>query len=78
MESVKIQHGSSVRIDEARFNEGINLGETIAGAGAIVLSILGLVGIVPVVFLAIATLVIGGVFLMASGSIVTPSDGSRF
>lgn len=78
METVRIEHGPSARMDEPRLDDGIHVGETIAGAGAVVLSILGLVGLVPVIFLSIVTLVIGGIFLMASGSIVTRLSHTNF
>jgi hypothetical protein len=50
---------------------GGSLAETIAGAGAIVLSILGLVGILPDALLAVATIAIGGAFILESGSVAS-------
>jgi hypothetical protein len=50
--------------------EGIGMGELIAGIGVVVLSILGLIGMMPGTFLSISTLVIGGAFLIGSGYII--------
>lgn len=50
--------------------EGIRMGEMIAGIGAVVLSVLGLIGVLPGPFLGISTLVVGGAFLLGSGYIV--------
>ena len=50
---------------------GGSLVETITGAGAIVVAILGLVGILPEALLAVSTIAIGSAFLMASGFIAS-------
>ena len=75
MESTEIKRGFFTGAEEVHPAEGTRVGgslaETIAGAGAIVLSILGLVGILPDALLGVATIAIGGAFLMASGSIVS-------
>lgn len=75
MESSVMREGHFRGTEEAYPAEGILMGgslvETITGAGAIILSVLGLVGILPEALLAVSTIAIGGAFLMASGSTVS-------
>jgi hypothetical protein len=47
---------------------GGSVAESVAGAGAIILSVLGLVGMFSKLFAAIATLAIGGAFLLGAGA----------
>jgi hypothetical protein len=74
MNHTETQRGPYPSIEEHP-SEGILMGgslaETIAGAGAVVLSILGLVGILPDTLPAVATIAIGGAFLLESGSIAS-------
>jgi len=75
MERTESQSEPYTGTEELHPTEGIvmsgSIAETITGAGAIVLSIIGLVGILPQALLAVATIAIGAAFLMASGSIAS-------
>ncbi len=59
--------------EEAHKTEGIvslgSLSQTVAGAGAIVLSILGLIGYLPYMLLAVSAIAIGGAFILESGAV---------
>jgi hypothetical protein len=75
MEHTEPEQRPYVRTGETREGEAVLMGgslaETIAGAGAIVLSILGLVGILPDALLAVSTIAIGGAFILESGSVAS-------
>ncbi|MGD0232264.1 MAG: hypothetical protein ABSC19_18225 [Syntrophorhabdales bacterium] len=75
MDHREMERGPFTGAEEARPIEGILMGgslaQTIAGAGAIVLSILGLLGMLPEALLAVSTIAVGAAFLMASGSIAS-------
>lgn len=77
MVHTEIGQGSLIDIEKAHESEKVLLGgsfaETVAGAGAIVLSILGLVGILPESLLAVSIVAMGTGFILQSASI-----GSRF
>jgi hypothetical protein len=64
---------------EMRKTEGILIGgslaETVAGIGAIVLSILALLGFLTDILLAVSVIAIGGSFLMTSSSMVSQFTG---
>ncbi|KMQ50508.1 hypothetical protein CHISP_2626 [Chitinispirillum alkaliphilum] len=61
--------GAPKRSEAARVVAGGSLAEGIVGAAAIVLSILGLVGIVPFLMLYIATIAVGAALLFEGGAI---------
>ncbi len=75
MERFDTRQGHFTSTEEAYPTEGILMGgalaETATSAGAIILAILALVGLLPEALLAVSTIVIGGAFLMASGSIAS-------
>jgi hypothetical protein len=54
--------------------EGGSFAETIAGAGAVTLAILAIIGVLPVVLGAIATMAVGVGLFMSGGSIATRSS----
>ena len=62
---------------QEREREGLRLGsaglmlEALGGVGAIVLSILGLLHILPVLLASIATIVVGASFLIAGGTMAS-------
>lgn len=63
-----------IRKPEARTREaagGGSIVEAIAGVGAVILAILGLVGAMPVTFAAIATIALGAALLLEGGAIAT-------
>jgi len=72
-----IGQGTLVDMEKAHENEKVLLGgsfaETVAGAGSVVLAILGLVGILPESLLAVSIVALGAAFILESSSI-----GSRF
>ncbi len=55
----------------ARVVAGGSILETVGGAGAVVLSVLALAGVLPLVFAAIATIAVGAALLFEGGSIVS-------
>ncbi len=77
MAHTDVEQGTVINIEKAHQSEKVLLGgsfaETVAGAGAIVLSILGLVGILPESLLAVSMVAMGAAFALESLSI-----GSRF
>jgi hypothetical protein len=76
MERVAKEYGHlfGPRLDterEERVTEGIRMGELVLGAGVIILSILGLAGVLPAGLLGVSVIVVGGAFLMGSGAIAS-------
>ncbi len=75
MNHVETEKGVFAGARERRETEvvaaGGSLAETIAGAGAIVLSILGLVGVFPDALLGVAAIAVGAAFLLESGAIAS-------
>ena len=75
MEHIDVQRTPFTGMEARHPAEGIVMGgslaETITSAGAIVVAILALVGLFPEALLAVATIAIGGAFLMAGGAIAS-------
>jgi hypothetical protein len=73
-----MQQGTLVDIDRAHESEKVLLGgsfaETIAGAGAVILSVVALVGILSDALLAVSVVALGAAFVLESISISTRFD----